>query len=172
MPFITINPASIEVGDALKKELFDTIKGNLDDHETRINGLAVSAGKVDVFKYLLLNGSSFSTATGLDYYQAIEDFTLTNGSIRIFTKGSLTGAIEIDVKRSVSNMDNASFSTVFSVKPKITLSGASDYASSTNQVFNAGQVDIKTGDILRLDITEAPTGGVLPRLQIIIYGEA
>lgn len=171
MAFTTINSSSIEVGDALKKELFDLIKSNEDDLDTRVTALSVGAKKVELFKYVLLNGSSFSTATGLDYYQAIESFTITNAEIRIFEKGSLTGSIEIDVKKSTTNMDNASFTTIFTTKPKLILASVSDYDTSTNQVFNSGQISMTAGDILRLDITIAPTNGPLPKLQIIVYGE-
>lgn len=171
MAFTTINSASIEVGDALKKDLFDLIKSNEDDHETRILSLESSAKKVEIFKYLLLNGSSFSTATGLDYYQAIESFTITDASIRIFEKGALTGSVEIDIKKSTTNMDSGSFTTIFTTKPKIVYSGASDYDSSANQVFDNTKIDIVAGDILRLDITIAPGNGVLPKLQIIAFGE-
>lgn len=171
MAYTTIDPNSIEVGDALRKELFDLIKSNEDDLDARVTALSVGAKKVEVFKYLLLNGSSFSTATGLDYYQAIEAFTITNAEIRIFEKGSLTGSIEIDVKKSTTDMDTASFTTIFTTKPKIVLASASDYDTSTNQVFNSGQISMSAGDILRLDITIAPTNGPLPKLQIIVYGE-
>lgn len=171
MAFTTIDPNSIEVGDALKKELFDLIKSNEDDLDSRVNALSVGAAKVEIFKYMLLNGSTFTTATGLDYYQAIEGFTITNAEIRIFEKGSLTGSIEIDVLKSVTNMDSPSFTTIFTTKPKIVLASAADYDTSTNQVFNGGQVTIAAGDILRLDITIAPTNGPLPKLQIIVYGE-
>lgn len=171
MAYTSINSSSIQVGDALKKELFDLIKSNEDDLDTRVTSLSASAKKIDIFKYVLLNGSSFSTATGLDYYQAIESFTITNAQIRIFEKGSLTGFIEVDVKKSTTNMNDTSFTTIFTTKPKITLATASDYYTSTNQVFNSGQITINAGDILRLDITTAPTSGVLPKLQLIIYGE-
>lgn len=171
MAYTTIDPNSIEVGDALKKELFDLIKSNEDDLDSRITTLSVGAKKVELFKYMLLNGSTFSTATGLDYYQAIETFTITSAEIRIFEKGSLTGSIEIDVKKSTTDMDSASFTSIFTTKPKIILASAADYDTSTNQVFNSGQIAMVAGDILRLDITIAPTNGPLPKLQIIVYGE-
>ena len=49
MAYVTIPSTSIEVGDALKKELFDLIKDNLDDHETRIQTLSGGSGKIIVF---------------------------------------------------------------------------------------------------------------------------
>jgi hypothetical protein len=171
MSFVAIDANEIEVGDALKKELFDKIKDNSDDHETRIADLETGAKRIPVFKYLLINAAAASTLTGLNYYIADEDFTLVNAYIGIFEKGALTGAIEIDVKKSTTNMDSASFATVFTTKPKITLASASDYDKSTNQVFDNGQISISAGNILRLDVTQMPGGAVLSKLMIVIYGE-
>lgn len=171
MSYTSISSSSIEVGDALKKELFDLIKGDLDDHETRLNSVEATVKKIDVFKFLLLNGSSFSTATGLAYYRAEDDFTLTKGAIQIFEKGSLAGFLEIDIKKSTTDLDGASFSSVYTTKPKITYSTASNYDESTNQVFDVSAIDIQAGDYLRLDITIAPTGGVIPKIFITSYGE-
>ena len=171
MAFTSIDSASIQVGDPIKADLMTLIKTDLDDLDTRVTALSVGAKKVELFKYVLLNGSVFSTATGLDYYQAIESFTITNAEIRIFEKGSLTGSIEIDVKKSTTDMDSGSFTSIFTTKPKLILASVSDYDTSTNQVFNSGQIAMTAGDILRLDITIAPTNGPLPKLQIIVYGE-
>ena len=172
MAFTPINSASIEVGDALKKEIFDLVKSNFDDHETRINSVESSANKIDIFKFLLLNGSSFSTATGIAYYRAEDDFTITKGAIQIFEKGTLTGAVEIDIKKSTTNMDNASFTSIFTTKPKITYASAADYDESSNQVLNGAMTSILSGDYLRLDITITPTNtGVIPKLFITSYGE-
>lgn len=172
MAFTPINSTSIEVGDALKKELFDLVKTNLDDHETRINSVEATAKKIDVFKFLLLNGSSFSTATGIAYYRAEDDFTITKGAIQIFEKGILTGFVEIDIKKSTTDMDNASFTSIFTTKPKITYASAVDYQESTNQVLNSSMTSIVSGNYLRLDITITPTNtGVIPKLFITSYGE-
>jgi hypothetical protein len=171
MTFTTINSSSIEVGDAIKKELFDTIKTDLDDHETRINSVEATTKKIDVFKFLLLNGSSFSTATGIAYYRSEDAFTITKGAIQIFEKGSLAGSIEVDIKKSTTDMDGASFSSIFTTKPKIIFSSASDYDESSNQVINSSVADIAVGDYLRLDITIAPTSGVMSKMFITSYGE-
>jgi hypothetical protein len=171
MAFTAIDSNSIEVGDALKSELFSLIKTNFDDHETRLNNLAISANKIEIFPFDLVNASAFSTATGLAYFQSISTFTIAEAAIRIYEKGSLAGSIEIDIKRSTTDMDDASFTTIFTTKPKIIYSGASDYDTSVNQVFNSGQINISPGDILRLDVTIAPTNGVIPKLKLIVYGE-
>lgn len=172
MAFTPINSTSIEVGDALKKEIFDLVKSNFDDHETRINSTEASAKKIDIFKFLLLNGSSFSTATGIAYYRAEDNFTITKGAIQIFEKGSLTGAVEIDIKKSTTGLDNLSFTSIFSTKPKITYASAADYDESSNQVLNGAMTSVLSGDYLRLDITITPTNtGVIPKLFITSYGE-
>jgi len=172
MPFITIDPLTIQVGDPLRRELFTVIKDDLDFLNTEVNGLSLGAKKVEIFKYLLLNGSNFSTATGLDYYQSIDTFTITSAVIRIFELNSLGGSLQIDVKRSTTNMDSPSFTSIFTTKPSVNFTTAVAYESSTNQVFDAGQISIVPGDILRLDITGMPTGGVMPKVQLIIYGES
>lgn len=171
MAFTPINSNEIEVGDAIKAELWNKVKVDLDDLDSRTTNLEISTPKITFIKFLLLNGSVFPTATGLYYYEADEAFTITDVNIRIFEKGSLTGAVEIDLKRSTTDMDNASFTTIFTTKPKITYASASDYDKSVNQVFNNAQINIAVGDILRLDITETPGNGVLPKLLITAYGE-
>jgi hypothetical protein len=171
MAFTPINSNEIEVGDPIRAELLNKIKTDLDDLDSRTSNLEISTPKITFIKFLLLNGSVFPTATGLYYYEADEAFIITEANIRIFEKGSLTGAVEIDIKRSTTNMDNASFTTIFTTKPKITYASASDYDKSTNQVFNNTQINIAVGDILRLDITQTPGNGVLPKLLITAYGE-
>lgn len=171
MAYVAIDSNSIEVGDALKKELFDLIKSNEDDLDSRLNIVEATSKKVDIFKYMILNAASFNTASGLDYYEASDNFTITDAFIRIFEKGSLTGAVEIDIKRSTTDLDGSSFTSIFSTKPKITMASASDYDQSTNQVFNPSQINISPGDFLRLEITEMPTNGVLGKFLVSSYGE-
>lgn len=171
MAFDPISSDSIEVGDAIKKELLDKIKGNLDDHEDRINSIEEGARRVQVFKHIVLNAASSNTFTGLNYFIAEEDFTLTSAVITIFEKGSLTGALEVDIKKSTTDLDSPSFSSVFTTKPKITLATASNYSSSTNQVFDNNKTSINSGDKLRLDITEMPSSGVLGKFILSVYGE-
>lgn len=171
MAFTPIDSTEIEVGDPLKKELFDKIKASLDDHETRIADTETSAKKITVFKSLVLNATSSNSMTGLNYYRSDESFNLISCTITIFEKGSLTGALEIDIKKSTTDLNSTSFSTVFTTKPKIDFSTAADYSSSTNQVFDNNQVSIVTGNYLRFDVTELPVSGVLGKFLITLYGE-
>ena len=171
MAFISIDPATINVGDPLKKEFFDRAKGNFDDLDDRLNNVEAGTTRVPVMKFDMRNASSFSSATGLFYYEADSDFTLTDCFIRIFEKGSLAGFLEIDIKKSTTDLADGSFTTVFTTAPKITFSGASDYDASTNQVFDPTKVDINAGDFLRLDILQAPPSGVIGRFLLTLFGE-
>lgn len=171
MAYVTINAAAIEVGDPVTADLLAKIKANEDDLNTRVDSLEATNKKIEVFKFMLLNGSSFSTATGLAYYRAEDNFTITKGAIQIFEKGSLAGTLEFDVKKSVTDLDGTSFTTIFTTKPSIVYASAADYDESTNQVINSSSAIITAGDYLRLDITSAPTGGVVPKALVTVYGE-
>lgn len=171
MAFQVIDQNEIDVGDPLKKELFDKIKNSFDDHEDRIDELETGAKKIPVFKFPILNAASANSFTGVTYYVADENFTLTSGSVTIFEKGSLTGSLEIDVRISTTDLANASFSSVFTTKPKIVLASASDYETSSNQVFDNSKILVETGDILRLDITELPVNGIIGKFLVNLYGE-
>jgi len=171
MAFVSIDSATIDVGAPLKKELFDTIKENFDNLDDRLNNVEAGTTRVPVIKFDMRNASSFPSATGLFYYEADSDFTLTDCFIRIFEKGSLAGVLEIDIKKSTTDLADGSFATVFTQKPSITFSGASDYDASTNQVFDATKVNINAGDFLRLDITQAPSSGVIGRFLLTLFGE-
>jgi hypothetical protein len=169
--FIEFPESLIQVGKSIKKEIFFIFNNNINDLRDRVNTLEVSAGNVEVVKFFVLNASSFQSATGLYYYEFDRPITITNAYIRIFEKGSLSGTIEIDVKKSTSNLDNPAFSTIFTTKPSINLASAANYQASTNQVFDSSKISFQPGDFLRLDITQAPTTGVLPKLLISVYGE-
>jgi hypothetical protein len=91
MSFSTIASSVISVGSAIKAELWNKVKNNFDDHEQRLNQIETSTSKVYVFEHLFLNASSFSSATGVNYFEAKVNFTITAATIRIFEKGALTG---------------------------------------------------------------------------------
>jgi hypothetical protein len=171
MAFTTINPSAIEVGDPLTKDLFDTIKANEDDHESRLNTLETNASRVEIFALDIRNADSSPSFTGFAYARMISDITITNAFVEIYEKGSLTGALEIDIKRSTTDKNDTSFTSIFTTKPKITMASASDYDTSTNQVFAPSQINLSVGDYLRLDITELPTSGVIGKFIVTCYGE-
>jgi hypothetical protein len=170
MAFVTIPSGAIDVGDPITADLFSKIKNGLDDHELRIGGVENAQNRIIVFNTLYVNGASANTLTGLDDFNATTDLVFVAAYVQIYEKGSLTGAIEIDVKVN-STPNNVGMSSIFSTKPKITYSGASDYAKSTNQVFDIVNNAASSGDSIRLDVTELPGGGTIGKFRVVLIAE-
>lgn len=171
MAFSSISSLAIAVGSAIKAELWGKVKNNFDDHETRINSIEAVTGKIPVIKFYVLNGSSFPTATGLYYWESNDTFTITGAYVQIFEKGTLAGTFEVDIKKSSTDLDAPSFTSIFTTKPSITFASVANYAKSTNQVFDATKISMVPGNYLRFDITQTPTSGVMSKFLITVYGE-
>jgi len=173
MAFSSIPSALINVGKAVKKEIFTYIKDNFDDHESRINSLEGGSSGIVIFDEIVVNAASLfdgGSITGLDYYRASSNFSLLTAIVYIFEVGTITGTLEIDFQKS-SSADFTSSVSVFTTKPSVNYSTASDYDESSNAVFDSGVQDISTGDYLRFDITQLPTGYV-GKFGIYLVGEA
>lgn len=170
MAYSAINASEIEVGDPVTASLLGKVRGNDVDHETRLVALEGITSRVQVFDEIILNAGSFSTLTGLIYWRSPLAFTLTEAKITIFTKGSLGGTLEVDVKKNTSP-NPAGFSSVFTTKPSITYASVSDYDSSTNAVFDNTAKSVDAGDFLRMDITQTATGGIVSKFILHVYGE-
>lgn len=167
MAYVTIDPDSIEVGDPLKKELFDLIKDNFDDHETRIQTLSGGSGKISVFNDEIYIGGSAQT-TGVLYFEAYQPFNVVEVSIQIFEKSPATsGYLTVDAKKNTDTND-ANFTTILTTPPTINIATDPDYTRET-AVINTGAQTLDTGDILRIDITALPVG--LQRFRVVVIGE-
>lgn len=170
MAFVTIPSASIDVGDPITKDLFDKVKDNFDDHEMRIGSLESSQARIELINAVFVNAVSASSFTGIFDLNAPQALTITDCYVQIYEKGSLTGSLEIDVKVN-STPDDVGMTSIFTTLPKITYSGASDYAKSTNQVFNTLNTTLAEGDNIRLDITQLPASGVIGKFRVVLYAE-
>ena len=172
MAFSTIPSSLIQVGKATVKQLFDLIKGNLDDLDSRLTTVEASVSKFQFWSGPFYNASSGPSYTGvIGPFVVPSDFEITDAKIAIFLKGSLTGNLEIDVQKSTSQ-DFSSSVSVFTTKPKIDFSTASDYEASSNAALDNANKSFNAGDWYRIDITELPAGGVIGRFNIDIVGEA
>lgn len=169
MAYTTIPAASIEVGDPIKAETLTTVRANFEDHESRIGSVETGSALIVVFDLTVVNAASASTFTGLTFYRALQNFTLTGCEIQTFEHGSLTGTLQIDVKVNTTP-DSVGMASVFTTKPSIAMAAA-DYSVSTNQVFDGTKVAVAAGKILRLDVTSMPTNGTLGKFRVQLYGE-
>jgi hypothetical protein len=174
MAFTSLSSTLIQVGKALKKEIFQVIKDNFDDHETRINNVEAGTIALNVFNGVIKPTSNFSHK-GVAYFHVSGSAIIQEAFIQIYEVDSFTGTLEIDILKSSTDNDDANFSSIFTTKPSISFASAADFDESVNQVLGSG-ASLSSGDILRLDITAMPTKGtspqneVYPRFNIKCYG--
>lgn len=169
MAFTTIDPNTIEIGDALRKDLFDLIKSNMDDLDSRITALGTGAGKVSLINTDIAIGSNDDGfLTGALHVEVIQNCSITEGAIQLFLKSPATsGSLTVDVKKNTTT-NPSGFNSVFTSAPTLDFTTATDYQRATGTVNPATQA-LVVGDILRVDITGLPTG--LQKFRVVLVGE-
>lgn len=168
MAYNAFTNSEIQVGKAIKKELWQKVKDNFDDHETRLAQAIAGGSKIEIFNIDFLTGSFGNTITGVLYHEALQDMSVIEGAIQIFDKnGIVSGILSIDVKKN-STPDNTGMTSIFTTAPSINFATANDYDRSTG-TLNTSTQNVLKGEILRLDITSLPVG--LGKFRIILIGE-
>ena len=168
MAYTEIPSSLIGLGKALRKELFDLIRNNLSDHESRIAGLSLGASPIEVFNDLILNASSAASFTGLQYFRALSAFSVSVVQVEIFEKGLITnGTLSIDVKKSTTGL-GGTYESILTTPPAIDFTTASDYATATG-ILNGSKQSISQGDILRLDVIGLPSTPI-GKFRVLVYG--
>ena len=171
MAYSEIAQALVNVGKPVVQLILQKCRDNFIDLDSRVTTLEGGVGKIEVWNDNVLNADSASSLTGLDHYVATAAFSLVTARVEIFAAGSLTGDLEIDILKSTTG-NTGTFTTIFSTKPKIDLSTASDgdtSADHTAAVFSVTNVAVD--DVLRLDVTSLPSGGVIGSFRVLIIGE-
>lgn len=171
MAFTSISSTVREVGKSITKSLIDLISTNLDDLNSRVASVEGSANKIVIYSEVVINAASASTITGLDVFRVQASYDLTDAKVAIFEKGSLTGNLEIDIKKS-SSSDFTSAVSVFTTKPKIDYSTASSYDESNNTIFDNTNKTVSEGDYLKIDVSELPANGNISSFVIYLIGES
>ena len=174
MAFTTIPNSLIEVGKSITRTLFKTyIKDSLDDLNSRLSTVEAAANKIIIYDEIVRNAATLSgggTITGLDFFRGTSNFDLIDCKIFIFETGSLTGNLTLDIQKS-STPDFTSSVSVFTTKPTIDYSTASDYDESNNTVFDATNKSVTEGDYLRLDVSELPSSDAIGKFGVYLIGE-
>jgi hypothetical protein len=166
MAFDNLTATEIEVGKAVKKDLFRKIKDSLADLDTRATALEGGSGAIDIFNTDVFIGNNPQTA-GVAFWEAPFDLTLTECAIQIFARGVVTsGTLTIDIKKN-STPNPTGMTSVFTSAPTMNLASVSDYNRSTG-TFNPTYQDVLAGEILRFDITSLPTN--LTAFRLILKG--
>lgn len=169
MAFTAIPASWIEVGQAIKKRLFQRVSDNLDDLDTRVSDVEASVSKIVLWDGNIYRIGSYATSSGILFHRVESGLTLTDCKVWIYDKGGLSsGTIEVDVQKSTS-ADFTSSVSVFTTRPSLDMSTASSYDESNNAVFNTSNNTASEGDYLRIDVTSIPSG--LGVVGLFLVGE-
>lgn len=123
---------------------------------------------IEIFNIDISTASSASSLTGILYHEVASNFTITKAEIQLFNKGSVSsGTLSIDVKKG-ETADDLVMDSIFTTLPSLDLSTSSDYSSNTG-ILNSSQTSVTVGQMLRLDITNIPTG--LGNFRVVLKGE-
>jgi hypothetical protein len=169
MAFSSLPSSLYAVGKAVTRQLFNTLKGNQDDLQSRLLTVEASTNKVVFFDGTIAGASKYTTLTGAVFHRVQSDITITDAKVILFDKGAVSsGTLSVDVQTS-SSPDFTSSLSVFTTEPSLDLSVASSYSESTNAVLDASNKILSEGDYLRIDISSLPSG--LNYLGIYLIGE-
>lgn len=169
MAFSSLNSTLINVGKPIIKSIFQTLKDNQDDLNTRLSAVESAASKIVFFNGTVTSAGSYAAVTGLIFHRVTAGIDLTDAKIAIFDKGGISsGTLEIDIQKA-SSPDFTSSVSVFTTKPSLDLSVASNYTESSNMVLSVSNKVLTEGDYLRFDISSLPSG--LSKFQLYLIGE-
>lgn len=169
MSFSSLSSSLYAVGKSVTRQLFNTLKTNQDDLQTRLLSVEATASKIIIYDGFIYGIGGYSTITGSIFHRCQAAFDLTDAKVIVddFT-GITSGTIEIDVQKATS-LDFTSSVSVFTTQPSLDLSTASNYDESNNAVFDATNKSVSSGDWLRIDFTSIPAG--LGKCAVYLTGE-
>lgn len=165
MAYTTIPSSQIQVGEPVRKELWQTTKDDLDDLDSRTAALEAAGATESIMDEYIVNLGQYSQGGSTGVIASIrikQDFNLTEARIHVIRNGT-SGTIEMDVKKG---NDLASLSSMMSTKPSVGF-GAGDNADSTNQIFSTNL--IQEGQFLAVEFTQLQAG--IGPIHIQILGE-
>lgn len=157
MVYDDITSGQVAAGEPVKQELLTKVKDNFSNHESRIQDL--EGGITTVFLPDRWNIWGAYGAAGNRTRVMITrvpfNITISAGYLMVYTAGS-SGTTEIDF---LFKRGGGSWTSIFSTKPSVAF-GAGDNAISSNGVLNLSNVNLESGDLLRLDLTSVQVGSV------------
>ena len=156
MAYVEITSGEITSGEPVTNGTQTKIKDNLIAHESRITSLEGGSAVVYAPIIFRVNGQYDTLGATSGVLKTVANFNLTITGVRIYidTSGS-SGTTEIDIKYSRSG---GAYTSILTTKPSVAYSAGHD-AVSSNAILDVSQVNLQTGDIIRLDTTSVQTAG-------------
>lgn len=171
MAYTEIDPTALEVGKPITKSLFDNIRDNFIDHESRMDNLEQGVGKIIVADFEVVGYISHYSASellGIATHRAPCDYNLLEFIVTIMDSANgfdqsvppkpivtgSSGSLSLDLKKSTDG--GVTYNSIMTVKPAIPAgyNGKGTSSISTGcveAVFSDTQ--ISQDDLLRLDVT-------------------
>ena len=151
MAFVSIPSDDIATGKPTKQELFQTIKDNFDDHESRLTTVEGSVGSFFPIEFLV-NGRITSRGTQSEILTQRIPFNINILGARLQILDDITtGTLEVDLRTGATEPGATS---IFSTRPSLS-STDSKYDVSTNQILST--TTLNATELLILDTTIVPT---------------
>lgn len=168
MAFTAISNSAIAVGKAIKKELWDLVKGNFDDHESRLLDVETAGSLIPVFDETIYSAVEASTLTGVLYFRAKQAMKVVRVQVQIFEKGSISsGTLSIDCKKAATL--GAAFSTILTTQASVDFSTDPDFTSD-DAVINSSLNSLAIDEYIKIDVTSLPATP-LAKMRVVVYGE-
>lgn len=157
MAFNPISSGEISTGKPVSATTQTKIKGNFDDHETRLQSL--EGGATTTYTPLILEvcGPYADRAGKKGVVKTTTNFPIAITGVRlIIDKAGLSGITTVDVeyKRGAG-----AWTSIFTTKPTANASAGNDYTSAP-AVLDPTKSGLLAGDLIRLNIDSAQAGGV------------
>lgn len=175
MAYTSIPASLYAVGKAVVKQLFQGIIDNQTDINSRLSSVEALSSKKVFWNDLVRGASNFTAGTNASQLRIESAIDVTDVIVSIYddTTAITSGILEIDIIKATGPGDGADFSTsvsIFTTRPSIDFSTASDYEESSNQVVSVVNASLIEGDYIQLNVTSKP--GSLGRFFFYAIGEA
>jgi hypothetical protein len=161
MAYTTLPAADIVAGKPTKEEIFDQIRTNQEDFDTRITGLT-GTNAIDVFNVKfggsISQYSVTSIASRIPVFRAPVGAKLIQFNVTLLGNSSTGGTLTVDLKRSTDN--GVTFTSIMLNPVTVTglIAGSKnttvDWLSVPDQSFN--QDDLLQVEITGLQTNQAP----------------
>jgi len=175
MAYTSVPASLFAVGKAVVKQLFQQISDNTDDLNTRLSSVEATGNKRVFWDGTVRGASNFTAGTNAAQLRVESSIDMTDVIIGIYddTTAITSGILEIDIIKATGPGDGPDFSTsvsLFTTKPSIDFSTATDYEESSNMVLSVVNSALVVGDYIQLNIPSKP--GALGRFFFFAVGEA
>lgn len=160
-----IDPNTIKVGDPITKELWDIIKNNFDDIDTRLTTNATTGAAIEIFNKEICFAGFDNSNPNVFYWKVPRNCVLTEVRGQIFDKnGVSTGSLTIDVQKA-TDTNNGNFNSMLTSALSFNFASDTNYSQKTATI-NSSTIALSATNVVRIQVQALPVrfGG-----KILLY---